>query len=150
MMSPDDKPTFAKMMATFFAVYQAELTPKVLDIWWGVLFDCDLQDIREAMNAHVADPEAGMFVPRPAHIINRMHAAKKLRDESLRQLRDEMMVRVREFDSEIYRINNDLRLGIIDDKTADLRREEMKSAIRNVYRMPEYKLVWQQKRLGNL
>lgn len=149
-MSPDDKPTFAKMMATFFAVYQAELTPKVLDIWWGVLFDCDLQDIREAMNAHVADPEAGMFVPRPAHIINRMHAAKKLRDESLRQLRDEMMARVREFDSEIYRINNDLRLGIIDEHTADLRREEMRSAIRNVYRMPEYKLVWQQKRLGNL
>ena len=115
-----------------------------------MLFDCYLQDIREAMNAHVADPEAGMFVPRPAHIVNRMHAAKKLRDESLRQLRDEMMARVREFDSEIYRINNDLRLDIIDDKTADLRREEMKSAIRNVYRMPEYKLVWQQKRLGNL
>lgn len=149
-MSPNDKPTFAKMMATFFAVYQAELTPKVLDIWWGVLFDCDLQDIREAMNAHVADPEAGMFVPRPAHIVNRMHAAKKLRDAALHQLRDEMMARVRAHDNAIYTIDNDLRLGIIDEHTADLRREEMRSAIRNVYRMPEYKLVHEQRRLGNL
>ena len=146
-MSPNDKPTFAKMMATFFAVYQAELTPKVLDIWWGVLFDCDLQDIREAMNAHVADPDAGMFTPRPAHIVNRMEHAKKVKAAAVRALRDEMLERIRVHDDAIYRADNDLKLGIIDERTCYILREEAKSAIRNIRRMPEYKLVWEQQRL---
>lgn len=146
-MTPDDRKTFAQMMAQFFAVYQADLTPKTLDIWWGILFDCELQDVREAMNAHVADPDAGMFTPRPAHIVNRMEHAKKLKAAAVRALRDEMQERIRVHDDAIYQANNDYRLSLISEATAAARAEEARSAIRNIRRMPEYKLVWEQQRL---
>ena len=146
-MIPEDRKTFAQMMATFFGVYQAELTPKTLDIWWGILFDCNLQDIREAMNAHVADPDAGMFVPRPAHIVNRMEHAKKAKQAAVRALRDEMLDRIRVYDDAIYRANNDFKLGLLTESAAAAKTDECRSAIRNIQRMPEYKLVWEQKRL---
>lgn len=149
-MTPEDKPDFAKMMARLFAVYQAELTTQTLDIWWGILFECDLQDIREAMNAHVADPDGGRFVPRPAHIVNRMEHSQKLKLAAVRALRDEMMDMIRVHDDAIYRADNDLKLGLIDERTCFERREAAKSAMSNIRRMPQFKLVWEQRRLGNL
>lgn len=149
-MTPEDRKTLAQMMATFFAVYQAELTPKTLDIWWGILFDCDLQDIREAMNAHVADPDAGRFVPRPAHVVDRMQHAKKVKQAAMRALRDEMDARIRVHDDAIYRVNNDFKLGLLTESEAAAKTDDLRSAIRNVRRMPEYKLFWEEKRLGNV
>lgn len=149
-MKPEDKPTFAKMMAQFFAVYSEELTPRVLDAWWGILFECDLGEIRAAMNAHAADPDAGMFTPRPAHITNRMRHAKRLQTDALRALQDELHERLKPIIDAQYKVPNDLQLGLIDERTAQHRLDDLESQARNVRRMPQFRLLYEQRRLGNI
>lgn len=71
-MQASDRKAFAECMAPFASIYRQELTPLVLDVWWGALYEYPFDDVKIALALHVKDPDAGMFPPTPAHIIKHL------------------------------------------------------------------------------
>ena len=73
-MNDQDREDFFKMLHSVFEVYAAGLTDGAVDIWWAALKRYSIQDVRRALNAHVATSGAGHFTPRPADIIGHIQA----------------------------------------------------------------------------
>lgn len=138
-MNDKDRKPFAAAMTTLFAVYGDELTPTILDAWWSIFHEHDLEAITQAMNGHVVDHKAGMFKPTPAHIIDRMeHAAIAMRRE-LAKLRTSMQERLRLVDDARYKASNDHTLGLISAERRDEILQNLDRDYRAIQRQPEYK-----------
>lgn len=74
-LKPTDRPLFAAMLTTVNAVLGAgrELSPDVIDLYWRALAPFDLAAVRQALDRHVKNPDAGQFMPKPADIIRMLN-----------------------------------------------------------------------------
>lgn len=68
-MKLEDQKPFGEMLRAIFAIYGKDYTPALLSIWWAALERFDIADVRRALNAHVASPKNGQFLPKPADVI---------------------------------------------------------------------------------
>lgn len=75
-MRPDDKGQFTKLLAATMDVYGRQITSSFVDVFFSALTPYPLEIVREALNRHIQDPEAGRFAPKPADLIRQVVSAK--------------------------------------------------------------------------
>jgi len=63
---------FRAVLQGVFALYGKDMSPAVMDIWWGAMRPFDLAAFRDVMNRHATDPDRGQFLPKPADVIRLM------------------------------------------------------------------------------
>lgn len=71
-MNDNDRPAFAELLTATMQVYGGHLGSGSLAIWWAALAPCSLAEVRAGLSAHVTDPGAGRFAPKPADVIARI------------------------------------------------------------------------------
>ena len=67
-MHNNEKPQFAKLMWQLGEVYGKDISSSITQIYWEVLRDYALIEVRHAIHLHVVDNEQGQFFPKPANI----------------------------------------------------------------------------------
>lgn len=60
---------FKQSMAVLVSVYNNNLTPEMIQIYWQVLGGCNPDHLDRAVKAHIADSQEGKWFPKPAHLI---------------------------------------------------------------------------------
>lgn len=75
-MRIEEKGDFTKLLAATMDVYGRQITTGFVDIFFSALAQYDLAIVREALNRHIQDPEAGRFAPKPADLIRQIVSAK--------------------------------------------------------------------------
>lgn len=63
---------FSALMLTAMKIWKHDISRPVLDMYFGALELYPLQVVREALNAHVRDPAAGQFYPKPSDLIRQI------------------------------------------------------------------------------
>lgn len=63
------KSDLGKLIASVAALFNFKLTADALDWYWTALGELDLEAVKRAVAAHVSDPEAGRFMPKPADVL---------------------------------------------------------------------------------
>jgi len=69
-MLPTDRTEFSdRLTGCMEAVYDKQVTPAMLEVWFSALATYPMDEIRAAFTRHVTDPDRGQFAPKPADII---------------------------------------------------------------------------------
>jgi hypothetical protein len=68
-MVDEDKKEFAQFMGGMFAVYNKEVSPMLLRIWFESLRQYDLKAVKDALARHLLNPDNGQFLPKPADVV---------------------------------------------------------------------------------
>lgn len=71
MIEPD-RPLLAGWLTAASEVYDKPLSTAAIEVWWNLLRAFPAEKVDRAFKAHIADPDTGRFMPRPADIIARM------------------------------------------------------------------------------
>lgn len=74
---------FKQLLATMNEIYDKPLTQQAQDIWWEMLKPYSADELAMAMQAHLKDPEAGRFAPKPADIIGKIEGTAKQKSISV-------------------------------------------------------------------
>lgn len=72
-MLENDKQSFSKLMTATMAVYEKQVNPDVIGIWWNALADHEFSDVKNAFSTHI---KRGEFAPRPANITSILNALR--------------------------------------------------------------------------
>ncbi len=68
-MKQIDKKFFVALMTAMTEIYGKKLSSQLLEIYWRSLEPYELNDIKQALNAYIVNPDNGQFIPKPADII---------------------------------------------------------------------------------
>ena len=68
---------FGSTLVPIAELYRQSISQPAMDLWWELLRGESLADVRAAMVAHCKDPDAGRFMPTPAHILAKIGAANE-------------------------------------------------------------------------
>lgn len=68
-MEPTDRKAFATAMVAVGELYGQKLSAERGALYWEVLKGYPLAEVQAAMHRHMADPDSGQFMPKPADII---------------------------------------------------------------------------------
>lgn len=68
-MQANDKQAFAGLLVTIGELYSKPISPILSKLYWRMLERFEWQDVVDALQAHVQDPDYGQFMPKPADII---------------------------------------------------------------------------------
>lgn len=66
-MNDTDRQSFTDALDELYAFYEAIVTHR--DFWWTALSPYPIEQVSAGFAAHIADPEHGNYLPKPAHII---------------------------------------------------------------------------------
>jgi len=75
-MTDGDYEYFNEYLAGVFSVSGNEFTKLLARVWWRMFQKYPLEQFIKAVNMHMADPEQGMFAPKPAHIYKLIEGTK--------------------------------------------------------------------------
>ena len=67
-MNHQDTAKFAKIMVTLGEYYGREISDGLIDTYWRGLSHLEIDEVREALNRHMQNPDAGQFMPKIADI----------------------------------------------------------------------------------
>jgi hypothetical protein len=68
-MNVGDTEKFQALVKGVFALYRADSSQAVLDIWWATMRPYDFAAVKDAFNRHAVNPDNGQFLPKPADIV---------------------------------------------------------------------------------
>lgn len=68
-MQTQDIQKFTMLMAGIGELYGKTISSHLIDIYWQVLRKYELDDVQNAFQGHVKNPDCGQFFPKPADII---------------------------------------------------------------------------------
>lgn len=68
-MTDADRDAFAETLAAVYALYRAELSAAVLEIWWRALAPYPIGAVKAALGRHATNPDEGRFLPKPADVV---------------------------------------------------------------------------------
>lgn len=71
-MHDSEKQAFIELLSGVLELFGAKATKASFGLWWSALKKFPLEFVRDALSAHVQDPVAGKFAPKPADIIGRL------------------------------------------------------------------------------
>lgn len=71
-MTKDDKNKFAQILTSMSVLYEKEIPRHLADIYFNALIDYSIEDVSRGFEAHVKDPSAGRFMPKPADVIRQL------------------------------------------------------------------------------
>lgn len=60
---------FATLINSVSDLYGKQVSDIALSLWWNALKHFDLVAVREALSAHVRNPDNGQFMPKPADVV---------------------------------------------------------------------------------
>ena len=75
-MKQTDKAEFTVVLARTWRFYDKAITPEALSDWWDLLEAHDFAAVAAAFRAHLTDPQHGRYPPKPADILQHLHAAR--------------------------------------------------------------------------
>ncbi len=67
-----DRLAFARLIAGVYELYGKDISEPVLGMWWEAMRGLELGAVRGALNRHAMNPDAGMFLPKPADVIREL------------------------------------------------------------------------------
>jgi hypothetical protein len=76
-MEPTDRKAFAACLLGVAEIYRQDLSDAVARIWWEALRLYDMPAVADAFSRHVASPDVGQFMPKPADIIRMLAGTSK-------------------------------------------------------------------------
>ena len=68
-MQSTDREPFIQLLAAVGEICNKQITKSLTKPYWHVLIQFELQDIINALEAHVQDPDSGQYMPKPADVI---------------------------------------------------------------------------------
>ena len=82
-MLDTDKQEFRSMMMAAGEVYGREVTQPMAAIYLSALANVSIEQVQEAMMAHMQNPDSGQFFPKPADLIKQMTGTTKQQDAAI-------------------------------------------------------------------
>lgn len=82
-MKNEDKRAFFDLMMAAGEVYGREVTQPMAAIYFSALANVSIEQVQEAMMAHMQNPDSGQFFPKPADIIKQMTGTTKQQDAAI-------------------------------------------------------------------
>jgi hypothetical protein len=76
-LKQSDKQKFIDLLGGVYALYRADLSPQVVEIWWRALAAYDIAAVSEALTKHAMNPDTGQFVPKPADVVRMLGGTTK-------------------------------------------------------------------------
>src|SRR5690242_16246489 len=80
-MLPSDRKRFVVCLTAAAELYGKPPSEAVIAMWWGALSIYEIDGVERAFQAHLADPDRGQFMPKPADIVRLLKGTSK--DSSL-------------------------------------------------------------------
>lgn len=71
-MESTDRQAFARALLAVGEIYGKKLSAQQADLYWQVLKQYPIEDIEAGVHRHIADPDGGQFMPKPADIIRQI------------------------------------------------------------------------------
>jgi hypothetical protein len=78
-MQGNDLPTFSALLTGIGELYGKGFSKFLVEIYWQALKPYDFQDIRQAFQAHIHNPDVGQFFPKPADIVRAIEGSGETR-----------------------------------------------------------------------
>lgn len=75
MRREPDVTSFADALQAAANLYGKPLTTPTMELYWRVLERYELDEVLVALSRHLADPDVGQFMPKPADIIRQLDGA---------------------------------------------------------------------------
>ena len=72
MSTSDQRSAFVALIERIDATYCKQSDPARVKAYWRVLQQYRVQDLEQALDHHIGDPDAGRFMPTPAHLMSRL------------------------------------------------------------------------------
>ena len=82
-MKNEDKRAFFDLMMAAGEVYGREVTQPMAAIYFSALANVSIEQVQEAMMAHMQNPDSGQFFPKPADLIKQMTGTTKQQDAAI-------------------------------------------------------------------
>lgn len=142
MKDPEDKVLFSRAMARLFALYGDELTPTLLQAWWGALEEYSVDEVMQAMNHHAKDPKAGMFRPTPAHLMTHLtETIPRERRQLAAQHQRQLAIALDPHDRAIRQAYSDAQLGLLTAEEAQTLVADEKAKIARITQLHQQALT---------
>lgn len=141
-MLKSERKQFAESLTQLFAIYGDDVTPRVLDAWWGVLEPYRLQAVLAAMNLHAGDVKAGMYRPTPAHVRQHLEITMPQMIEERRGaiIRD-MRERLSPMKGRIEQLRNDVRIGACEYAVVEQEIDRLNRAMASIIHEPDVQMA---------
>lgn len=82
-MIDQDKSAFGDMMMAAGEVYGKEITKPLLRMYFAALAPASIEQVQNAMMAHMQNPDSGQFFPKPADLIKQMTGTTKQQEAAI-------------------------------------------------------------------
>lgn len=82
-MKNEDKRAFFDLMMAAGEVYGREVTQPMAAIYFSALANVSIEQVQEAMMAHMQNSDSGQFFPKPADLIKQMTGTTKQQDAAI-------------------------------------------------------------------
>lgn len=82
-MKNEDKRAFFDLMMAAGEVYGREVTQPMAAIYFSALANVSIEQVQEAMMAHMQNPDSGQFFPKPADLIKQMTGTTNQQDAAI-------------------------------------------------------------------
>ena len=82
-MKNEDKRAFFDLMMAAGEVYGREVTQPMAAIYFSALANVSIEQVQEAMMAHMQNPDSGQFFPKPADLMKQMTGTTKQQDAAI-------------------------------------------------------------------
>ncbi len=71
-MNQQDKKDFAVLMTSTGEMYNKEISTDLMKLYYDILINHSIIDVKEGFSKHILDPKHGSFFPKPADIVRQM------------------------------------------------------------------------------
>lgn len=88
-MNSQDQNKFKELITVMSETYGEEFTPAKVKLWWNLFKPHSIEVFEQALYAHIACTDAGMFSPKPANLMKFINGTTK-ENEQLVEDRAEM------------------------------------------------------------
>lgn len=68
----DQQDQFGLIVAAVFGLHLRDASDEVIEMYYRALKKHEFENVKRAFDEHVADPDAGKFLPKPADIVQRI------------------------------------------------------------------------------
>jgi len=93
-MDNTDKKKFAELLLLAAEVTGFKMADSTNKSYFAVLKNITIEQFESAINAHLVDPNEGMFFPKPANIMRQLHGTTKQQDAEQESLAELQWMRV--------------------------------------------------------
>jgi hypothetical protein len=76
-MQTSDMPNFLNLLTGLGALYGKPINEPLVEIYWRALQRFEFPAVKEALQAHVDNPDSGQFMPKPADVVRYLEGGSR-------------------------------------------------------------------------